>query len=91
MPRHPTNERRQPQSANAPAAPIARRPLGLNPPPFELFRVGRLAELLHVNRATIWRWRQSGVLPPFVKIGGVEGLTGAQVAQLLDQRSEAGR
>lgn len=58
------------------------------PHPLRLYRVGRLAELFDVDRATIWRWRKSGVLPLFVKIGGIEGLTEQQVQKLLEQRPQ---
>jgi hypothetical protein len=57
--------------------------------PFRLYRVGRLAELFDVDRTTIWRWERAGVLPAFVQIGGVRGLTEAQFAELLKERSEA--
>jgi predicted DNA-binding transcriptional regulator AlpA len=56
------------------------------PHPFALFRTNRLAQLFGVRRETIFRWRKSGVLPPFTRIGGILGLTGEQVARLLDQR-----
>jgi predicted DNA-binding transcriptional regulator AlpA len=50
-----------------------------------LFRTQRLAALLDVNPATIWRWRRSGVLPPPVAIGSIHGWTSEQVAALLQQ------
>lgn len=53
--------------------------------PFALYRTSRLAKLFSVRRETIWKWRRDGVLPPFTKIGGVEGLTGEQVERLLEQ------
>jgi hypothetical protein len=54
--------------------------------PFAFYRTDRLAQLFDVRRETVWRWRRDGVLPPFTKIGGVEGLTGEQVQRLLEQR-----
>lgn len=57
--------------------------------PFRLYRVGRLAELLDVNASTIWRWRQSGVLPPPVEIGGIHGWTEQQIAELMQRREGA--
>ena len=68
-----------------------RRRLGdsASPHPFQLFRTDRLAQLFDVNESTIWRWRQNGVLPAFVEIGGIRGLTSEQVAQVLAQRREA--
>lgn len=59
------------------------------PHPFQLFRTKRLAKLFDVDKSTIWRWRQSGVLPEFVVIGGVTGLTSEQVARVLAQRRGA--
>lgn len=50
-----------------------------SPHPFRIYRTGRLADLFDVDPSTIWRWRRDGFLPPFAKIGGVEGLTGIQV------------
>jgi hypothetical protein len=59
---------------------------------FRLYRTYRLAELFDVHPATIWRWRQTGVLPePAAKIGGIEAWTDAQIAPLIEQRpTEAG-
>ena len=59
------------------------------PHAFELYRTARLAELFHVNRATIFRWKRSGKLGPWVRIGGVEAMTGARVAELLQQQEAA--
>jgi predicted DNA-binding transcriptional regulator AlpA len=53
--------------------------------PFQLYRTETLAKLLSVNRATIWRMRQRGELPPFVRVGSIYGLTGAQLAKILAQ------
>ena len=58
-------------------------PLGLN-------RTRRLAQILDVSRCTIWRWRREGVLPPFTKVGGVEGLTNEQLAEVMKARSGGG-
>jgi len=55
------------------------------PSPLQLYRTGRLAQLFDVHRSTIFRWRESGKLPPFVNIGGVEGLTGDQMQRLYRQ------
>jgi predicted DNA-binding transcriptional regulator AlpA len=55
--------------------------------PFKLFRVGRLAQLLDVDRSTIWRWLKSSALPPLIQIGGVRGLTGAQLQKILAERA----
>jgi hypothetical protein len=54
--------------------------------PFALYRTGRLARLFSVRRETIWRWRKEGLLPPFVRVGRCEGLTGEQLQRLLEQR-----
>ena len=56
--------------------------------PFRLYRPKRLAELFDVDRATIYRWRQSGVLPPFVEFGGV-GAHEQQLQQVQQQREVA--
>jgi predicted DNA-binding transcriptional regulator AlpA len=81
------------QLSNAPQSVPALAPQSLppvfHPHPFRLYRTERLAELFGVDRATIWRWQKSGVLPPFVEIGGVRGLTEEQVAQVLAQRGGA--
>jgi hypothetical protein len=54
-----------------------------HPHPYALYRTGRLAELFDVDPSTIWKWRKTGVLPPFKEIAGVRGLTGKQLAKLL--------
>ena len=51
--------------------------------PLRLYRVGRLAELFDVDRATIWRWSKDGTLPPPIEIGGIHGWTEQQVQTLL--------
>ena len=56
------------------------------PHPFRIYRTNRLADLFSVDESTIWRWRRDGILPEFTKIGGIEGLTGDQVADLLKVR-----
>jgi predicted DNA-binding transcriptional regulator AlpA len=62
------------------------RPSGHNPNPYRFYRVGALAQLFSVNRSTIWRWRRSGVLPPFVKFGSLLGLTESQLAEVIEQQ-----
>lgn len=62
---------------------------GFTPHPFRIYRTDRLAELFDVDRATIYRWRQSGVLPPFVEFGGIKGLTERQLAEVMQQRGAA--
>ncbi len=54
--------------------------------PLRIYRPGRMADLLDVDPSTIWRWRRDGVLPPPVKIGGIEGWTDEQVRAILAQR-----
>jgi hypothetical protein len=63
----------------APPAPDAS---GFQPNPHRFYRVARLAELYDVDRVTIWRWRKSGVLPPFAKVGSIEGLYEAQLPSI---------
>jgi predicted DNA-binding transcriptional regulator AlpA len=53
-----------------------------------LYRPHRLARLLDVDPSTIWRWRQQGVLPEPVVIGGVRGWTEAQLQHLLGQGTD---
>src|SRR4051794_12791008 len=53
--------------------------------PFKLYRVNRLAEIFDVNESTIWRWRQRGLLPAFVEIGGIKGLTEQQLAEVIER------
>jgi hypothetical protein len=55
--------------------------------PFKLYRTNMLARLFGVDRSTIWRLRQRHALPEFKSIGGIEGLTGAQLARLLAEPS----
>jgi hypothetical protein len=50
----------------------------------QLYRPGRLAQIFDVDESTIFRWRKSGVLPEFVEVGGIRGLTGVQVQAVLD-------
>jgi predicted DNA-binding transcriptional regulator AlpA len=71
-----------------PATLSPRQPPTFSPHPHRLYRVERLADLFDVDRATIWRWRKAGLLPPFVEIGGVSGLTEEQVSEVLKQRRE---
>jgi predicted DNA-binding transcriptional regulator AlpA len=59
------------------------------PHPFRIYRTERLAELFDVDRATIWRWRINGTLPPFVEIGGIRGLTEQQLGEVMRQRGAA--
>jgi hypothetical protein len=58
-----------------------KRPAGEIPPlhPHALYRPGRLCVLFDVDRSTLAKWRKQGLLPPFTKIAGVEGLTGQQI------------
>jgi len=58
--------------------------------PLKLYRPHRLAELFGVDPTTIWRWRQNGVLPEPVEIGGIHGWTEVQVAKLLQADREGG-
>jgi predicted DNA-binding transcriptional regulator AlpA len=62
-------------------------PAAFHPHPFRLYRTERLAELFGVDRGTVWRWRKAGLLPPFVELGGIRGLTEQQVAEVLKQRA----
>lgn len=57
--------------------------------PLQIYRSGRLAQLFDTDKSTIWRWRKDGTLPPFTKIGGVEGLTGQQLLDLYAGCGEA--
>jgi hypothetical protein len=56
--------------------------------PLQIFRPGRICKLLDIDKSTLWRWRKQGILPPFVTVGGIEGLTGEQLQTLLAQRRE---
>ena len=56
------------------------------PSPFRIYRTHRLAELLDVDPSTIWKWRQSGVLPQPVQIGGIHGWTEDQLQELYARR-----
>jgi predicted DNA-binding transcriptional regulator AlpA len=59
--------------------------------PLRLYRVARLATLLDVNEATLWKWRQRGILPEPVKIGSIEGWTRQQIEYLLTPQGSADR
>jgi hypothetical protein len=39
-----------------------------------------------VDRATIWRWKKAGILPPFVQFGSLAGLTESQLQDAFAQR-----
>jgi predicted DNA-binding transcriptional regulator AlpA len=64
---------------------------GHNPNPYKFYRVGALAQLFSVNRSTIWRWRRSGILPPFVKFGSLFGLTESQLAEVIQRQQQLPR
>jgi predicted DNA-binding transcriptional regulator AlpA len=83
--RREARERRASMRRVLPGDPDAR----LNP--FTIFRPQRLAELLDVDRSSIWRWRRNGTLPPPVEIAGIKGWTYSQIEHLFAQRSAAGR
>lgn len=57
--------------------------------PYRLYRPSRLAELLDVHESTIWRWRQRGILPPPVEIGGIRGWTDEMLRFLFSQQQGA--
>jgi len=55
--------------------------------PFNIYRVGRLAQLFDVSPETIWRWYAvDHTLPPPVVICGIRGWTEEQVAAVLKQQ-----
>jgi predicted DNA-binding transcriptional regulator AlpA len=56
--------------------------------PFTVYRPGRLADLLDVDRTCIWRWTQNGTLPEPITIGGVKGWTFSQLENLFAQRQQ---
>jgi len=58
--------------------------------PLRLYRPTRLAALLDVNEATIWRWRKQGRLPEPVTVAGVTGWTHDQIASLLKVEASSG-
>jgi hypothetical protein len=60
--------------------------LPTTPNRFQIYRPDRLAQILDCNPSTIWRMRKKGLLPPFVKIGNIRGLTEEQLQQVLRQR-----
>jgi predicted DNA-binding transcriptional regulator AlpA len=51
--------------------------------PLRLYRTVRLAKLWDVDPATIWRWRQQGILPPPVHVGGITGWTEEQLKTVI--------
>jgi len=56
----------------------------LQPNPMRLYRTYRLARLFDVDPATIWRWKQEGILPPpAVKFPGFEAWTEQQIAGVI--------
>lgn len=63
--------------------------LSYRPHPLRFYRPTRLALLFDVDPSTIWRWEQTGVLPPFVDLGpGVRGLTEEMLKEHLDKLRE---
>jgi hypothetical protein len=90
IPRRRINQAPAPRPARAPAVNIAANTNAQAHEihPFELYRVGRLARLFDVDRATIWRWKRDGKLGPWVRIGGIEAMTGERVAALLAQSQQ---
>jgi predicted DNA-binding transcriptional regulator AlpA len=56
--------------------------------PARLYRTRRLAALLGCHESTIWKMRKRGDLPPFTRVGNIEGLTGPQLQAVLKQRDE---
>jgi predicted DNA-binding transcriptional regulator AlpA len=60
--------------------------LNHRPHPFRIYRVGRLAKLLDVDPATIWKWySRERILPPPIELGGVRGWTEAQLKDVFDR------
>ncbi len=55
----------------------------VNANPLRLYRTLRLAKLWDVDPATIWRWRQQGILPPPVHVGGITGWTEGQLKAVM--------
>jgi len=55
----------------------------VNANPLRLYRTLRLAKLWDVDPATIWRWRQQGILPAPVRVGGVTGWTEEQLKSVM--------
>ncbi len=56
--------------------------------PDQILRVADLAALLSVSRTTVWRWTQSGHLPPPLKIGPhTTGWRSSVVEAWLDARA----
>jgi hypothetical protein len=47
--------------------------------PLALYRPGRICRLLDIDKATLRRRRQRGLIPPFAVVGGIKGLTGEQL------------
>lgn len=72
------------------AARRARRDQLVADHPLRLYRPTRLAALLDVNEATIWRWRKQGRLPKPVTVAGVTGWTHDQIASLLKVEASSG-
>jgi hypothetical protein len=86
IPRRRINQAPAPRPARAPAVNIAANTNAQAHEihPFELYRVGRLARLFDVDRAT----KRDGKLGPWVRIGGIEAMTGERVAALLAQSQQ---
>ena len=70
---------------------ITRIDLDYQAHPLRLYRSSRLAKLFGVDESTIWRWKQSGVLPPpAAKFPGFEAWTEEQLVDRVRQaRGEA--
>lgn len=58
-------------------------------PPDPMLTVSDMARLLQVDRKSIYRWRQDGVLPPCAVVGGCLRWNSSQVRTWLAERSSA--
>jgi predicted DNA-binding transcriptional regulator AlpA len=70
--------------ARRPRPPVGQR-LGN---PLKIYRPHRLAQLLAIDPATLWRWwAKSGILPPPIEFTpGVHGWTEEEVSAFLQSR-----
>jgi predicted DNA-binding transcriptional regulator AlpA len=54
--------------------------------PLRLYRIKELANVFHIDRATLWRWRREGTFPKPIAVGGVLVWTEQQLAAFLAER-----
>ena len=67
-------------------------PLSMPIPLSRIYRPGKVARVLDVSRATVYRWEKSGILPPRVILGpGVSGWKEEDLAAFIEAAPRGGK